>query len=155
LSPDAIGDVAGSLTQALAPFEMYRGYHNREMWDSWRIRGGGEHAGFHVKPGHENDPRLIHDSPRYDGFVLPSKPGKCSGGPKASLTLLAHTVDWIDVLTLDGWWVEPSGIAMYAGCDHNGPCAHDVGCPILPGGNERYLEALPDDTVLVRVYCHG
>ncbi len=156
LPPEAADDPAGSLAQALAPFEMYSGYPNREMWDSWRIRGGGEGLGFHIRSGFEDDPRLVHDSPRYDGLVLPSRPGECAGGPKELLNVAVHTVRWADVLTLDGWWVEHSGVASYAGCDHDAyPCDHDAECPIPPGGSESYLEALPDSTVLIRVYCHG
>lgn len=155
LPPEATDDVFGSLGRALAPFEMYRGYGYREMWDSWRIRGGGEGRGFHVLPGHENDPRLIHDSPRYDGFVHPSRRGECAGGPKSLLNMAVNPAGWADVLTLDGWWVEPDGIARYAGCDHEEPCEHDALCPVDSCGIGRYLLTVPDDSVLVRVYCHG
>lgn len=80
------------------------------MWDTWRIRGGGEGAGFYVRPGFEDDPRLIHDTPNYRGEVLPTNRGECAGGPKGLLDLARNTLTWSDLLTLDGWWVEESGV---------------------------------------------
>lgn len=158
LPPEAVDDLMGSLARALAPFEMYSDNPDRGVWDSWRIRGGGEGLGFTIRPGFENDPRLVHDSPRYDGSLLPRRPGECAGGPKELLDVAGHTVRWADVLTLDGWWIEGTedGFAFYAGCDHaEHPCEHTFERPIPPGGNEAYLEALPDSSVLVRVHCHG
>ncbi|MBF6167638.1 hypothetical protein IU486_23175 [Streptomyces gardneri] len=158
LSPEAVDEPMGALARALAPFEMYHVPPNRGVWDAWRTRGGGEGRGFYVRPGFENDPRLIHDSPRDDGFVLPTEFGQCAGGPKELLEVAVHTVRSADVLTLDGWWIEgiKDGFAFYAGCDHDDdPCEHTAARAIPPGGNEAYLEALPDSTVLARVYCHG
>lgn len=154
LPPEAIDDVAAALTRALAPFEMYQGFTEREMWDTWRIRGGGEGHGFYVRPGHEDDPRLIHDTD-YAGQVLPINRGECAGGPKALLDVARHTLPWPDVLTIDGWWAEGNGDCCHKDWDANTPDEDEPDCPIPPGGNESYLEALPEDTVLVRVYCHG
>ncbi|WP_406375438.1 hypothetical protein OG788_37525 [Streptomyces sp. NBC_00647] len=55
------------------------------MWDSRRIRGGGNGLGFAVAPGFADDPRLIHDDPALDGTPRPSAPGVCAGGPRALL----------------------------------------------------------------------
>src|SRR5262249_26162142 len=55
------------------------------MWDSWRIDGGSEGDGFAVLPGHWDDPRLLHDMPRWDGWVRPNAPGVCAGGPRGLL----------------------------------------------------------------------
>jgi hypothetical protein len=43
--------------------------------------------GFWIMPGFEDDPRLLHDPPRYDGTLLPSLPGMCAGGPRWLLDL--------------------------------------------------------------------
>lgn len=155
LPPEALDDVQAALTRALAPFEMYQGFPEREMWDTWRIRGGGEGAGFFVRPGYEDDPRLIHDTPNYAGQVLPSNRGECAGGPKALLDAARLTLPWSEVLTLDGWWVEPSGVCRHKDWDENTAHDDEPGCPIPPGGYASYLKSLPEDTVLVRVYCHG
>ncbi|MFE4460467.1 hypothetical protein ACFROC_24190 [Nocardia tengchongensis] len=155
LPPDAIDDVQTALTRALAPFEMYEQPAERGMWDTWRVRGGGEGAGFYVRPGYEDDPRLIHDTPNYAGHVLPTNRGECAGGPKALLDLARKTLAWSDVLTLDGWWVEESGVWAHEDWDEHTSYEDEPDCPIPPGGNKNYLAALPEDTMLVRVYCHG
>ncbi|MFD3745798.1 hypothetical protein [Nocardia sp. NPDC058633] len=155
LPPEAIDGVESALTRALAPFEMYEQPPERGMWDTWRIRGGGERAGFYVRPGYEDDPRLIHDTPNYAGEVLPTNRGECAGGPKALLDLARQTLEWFDVLTLDGWWVEDSGGGWHRDDDEHTSDEVRPGCPIPPGGNKNYLATLPEDTVLVRVYCHG
>ena len=155
LPPDAIDHVHTALTRALAPFEMYEQPVERGVWDTWRIRGGGEGAGFYVRPGFEDDIRLIHDTPNYRGEVLPTNRGECAGGPKALLDLARKTRAWSDVLTLDGWWVEESRVWAHKDWDENTSYEDEPDCPVPPGGTENYLAALPEDTVLVRVYCHG
>jgi hypothetical protein len=47
--------------------------------------GGSNGRGFAVVRGYEDDPRLVHDEPRYDGTPAPSAPGVCAGGPRALL----------------------------------------------------------------------
>ncbi|MGW5106323.1 hypothetical protein [Nocardia sp. NPDC004123] len=59
------------------------------------------------------------------------------------------------MLTLDGWWVEESGDCWHKDWDEHTSYEDEPDCPIPPGDNENYLAALPEDTVLVRVYCHG
>ncbi|WP_034263666.1 hypothetical protein [Actinospica robiniae] len=91
LSPGTEADLPIALTKALAPFagdtdlDWDFGY----MWDSWRVRGGNDGYGFWVRPGCEDDPRLIHDGLGSDGVVpdLPSLPGLCAGGPRELLDL--------------------------------------------------------------------
>ncbi|GAB2444091.1 hypothetical protein [Nocardia tengchongensis] len=154
LPPDAIDDVEAAITRALAPFGMHQGFPERDMWNTWRLRSGGDGAGFYVRPGHEDDPRLIHDGPNQFGIVLPPKRGECAGGPKALLDVATHNFAEPDVLTLDGWWIESSGVCRHKDWDKNTSPADQPACPIPPGDLENYLETLPDDTVLVRVYCH-
>ncbi|GEB62040.1 hypothetical protein GCM10017674_79590 [Streptomyces gardneri] len=87
LPPEAADDVERALDEALAPFYLDSSDNpvDRGMWDSRRINGGSDGTGFAVAPGHENDPRLIHDDPRYDGTPCPSSFGVCAGGPRALL----------------------------------------------------------------------
>jgi hypothetical protein len=87
LPAEAAGDVEGALTKALAPFDSDSGDNpvDRGMWDSRRVRGGSDGRGFAVVAGHEDDPRLIHDEPAFDGTPRPSVPGVCAGGPRALL----------------------------------------------------------------------
>ncbi|MFB8003273.1 hypothetical protein [Nocardia sp. NPDC056000] len=155
LPPDAIDDVQAALTRALAPFEMYEQPAERSMWDSWRIRAGGKEGRFDVRPGCEDDPRLIYDSPDNAGFRFPHIRRECAGGPKALLNIPVDTLRWTDVLTLDGWWVEPRGVWAHEDWDEHTSYEDEPDCPVPPGGNENYLAGLPEDTVLVRVYCHG
>jgi hypothetical protein len=86
LPAGAAGDIEGALTEALAPFDQNGDNpHERGMWDARRILGGSDGRGFAVARGHEDDPRLIHDDPRYDGTPAPSAPGVCAGGPRSLL----------------------------------------------------------------------
>ncbi|MGW1775260.1 hypothetical protein [Streptomyces sp. NPDC002104] len=58
------------------------------------------------------------------------------------------------VLTLDGWWCGEDG-PVHGACDGPASCPHPA--PIVEPhryGAARYLEALPGDTLLVRVRCH-
>ncbi|WLQ61493.1 hypothetical protein [Streptomyces poriferorum] len=87
LPAEAAGDVDRALEEALAPFFIDREDRSvgSGMWDSCHIEGGSNGAGFAIAPGCEEDPRLIHDDPRYDGAPRPSVPGVCAGGPRALL----------------------------------------------------------------------
>ncbi|MFF8837474.1 hypothetical protein [Streptomyces sp. NPDC015130] len=87
LPPEAADDVRGALDEALAPFFLDTSDNpvDRGMWDSWQISGGSDGGGFAVAPGYEDDPRLVHDDPRYDGTPRPSAFGVCAGGPRALL----------------------------------------------------------------------
>ncbi|MBC3841159.1 hypothetical protein GXW82_15265 [Streptacidiphilus sp. 4-A2] len=87
LPPEAAEDVPAALAQALAPFELMCGFGERGIWDWWAIRGGSEGRGFSSRPGFQDDPRLIHDTPRNDTEPLPSLPGMCAGGPRGLLDL--------------------------------------------------------------------
>ncbi|MEU8003572.1 hypothetical protein AB0B66_20640 [Catellatospora sp. NPDC049111] len=81
-------EVDAALADALAPFEAMQGHPDeRDVWDSWTIRGGSDGSGFWIRPGAEDDPWLVHDAPRYDGMPLPSRAGLCAGGPVGSLEL--------------------------------------------------------------------
>lgn len=155
LPPEASDDVQAAITRALAPFRMGRGFPQRDMWETWRIRSGGEGTGFYVRPGHEDDPRLIHDGPNQFGIVLPPTRGECAGGPKALLDIATHCLSWPTVLTLDGWWVEPSGVCRHRDWDMNSSDEDESDCPTPPGDIENYLATLPEDAVVVRVSCHG
>ncbi|MEU5243316.1 hypothetical protein AB0G81_04205 [Streptomyces asoensis] len=85
LPAEAVGDVGGALAKALAPFDADGNPVGRGMWDSRRVEGGSDGHGFAVVAGHEDDPRLVHDEPVYDGTPQPSVPGVCAGGPRALL----------------------------------------------------------------------
>lgn len=76
--------------EALAPFFLDRdgGIHqDLRIWDSWRIQGGAEGAGYRIRPGREADPRIVHDRPRWDGTRESSRPGWCAGGPRGLLVV--------------------------------------------------------------------
>ncbi|GAA1390955.1 hypothetical protein [Catellatospora chokoriensis] len=88
LSAAAQGRLEAALDEALAPFEAMQGHPDeRDVWDSWLIRGSSDGSGFWIAPGWEDDPRLLHDPPQYDGVPLPSRPGLCAGGPAGLLEL--------------------------------------------------------------------
>ncbi|WP_439678264.1 hypothetical protein [Embleya sp. MST-111070] len=80
------GDLAAAIGAAMAPFEEdHTSDEARDIWDSWTVRGGSDGCGYFVAPGHADDPRLIHDTPRSDGEELPSLPGMSAGGPRETL----------------------------------------------------------------------
>jgi hypothetical protein len=88
LRPEAVGgDVRAAVAEAMAPFDLDADNPwQRGMWDSWRIVGGSDGSGFPVVAGYEEDPRLVHDDPRWDQTTAPpSVPGLCAGGPRALL----------------------------------------------------------------------
>jgi hypothetical protein len=88
LPPIALVDLVPALKVVMAPFETYRGFPpERDIWESWKISGGSAGLGFWIRPGHENDPRLLHDQPSYAGAERPSRPGMCTGGPRGLLDL--------------------------------------------------------------------
>ncbi|WP_328392386.1 hypothetical protein OHS70_00345 [Streptomyces sp. NBC_00390] len=66
-----------------------------------------------------------------------------------------HAVDggwWHrDVLTLDGWWIEPGGWAVHGACDPD-DCPHTA--PAIGPDTELYLASLQEDTLLIRLHCH-
>lgn len=77
-----------AIGQAMAPYD-----YNREdiphpdwvgEWDYWAISGAG--CEFAVRPGHEDDPRLVrHDEWREPPEELPRS--RCHGGPRGLLDL--------------------------------------------------------------------
>ena len=88
LPPAASQYLVQALDTVLEPFQSMQGHPaGRDIWDAWRISGGSNGWGFHVRPGLEHDPRLIHDHPGYYGEPLPSEPGMCAGGPRGLLDL--------------------------------------------------------------------
>jgi hypothetical protein len=88
LAPDAAGDVVAAIDAAMAPFEAMQGFPaERDQWESWSVVGGSDGTGFRIVPGAEDDPRLIHDQPHWDGGPRPGMPGMCAGGPRGILDL--------------------------------------------------------------------
>lgn len=74
--------------EALAPFFLDRDgdiSQDLRIWDGWAIRGGAEGAGYRILPGHEADPRIVHDHPLWNGTREDSRPGWCAGGPRGLL----------------------------------------------------------------------
>ncbi|MGA4541439.1 hypothetical protein ACPA54_15765 [Uniformispora flossi] len=59
-----------------------------------------------------------------------------------------------DVVTPDGWWVESGMQPIHAECESPSACPHTFAPTPWPGTN-AYLAGLPDDTVIVRLHCHG
>jgi hypothetical protein len=76
-----------------------------------------------------------------DAFMARSAPGAlCHSG---------------HLLTLDGWWIEPEpGYHVHGRCADPVPCAHTPEDPRCVDDPVAYLEALPDDALLVRLKCH-
>ncbi|MGW4533200.1 hypothetical protein ACWEOI_19845 [Nocardia sp. NPDC004340] len=62
------------------------------------------------------------------------------------------TMDRAFAEVMSEWW---SGIRRRKDWGETTSGKDEPDCPIPPGGIENYLEALPDDTVLVRVCCYG
>ncbi|MFG2907348.1 hypothetical protein ACGF13_20060 [Kitasatospora sp. NPDC048286] len=91
LDGTATDDVTAALTEALAPFahdvQPVDGRWQGE-WDWWHVYGGDGERGLAVRPGHENDPRLIRSPIWLDGSPRPAQPAhRCDGGPRGVLDL--------------------------------------------------------------------
>lgn len=107
LPGEARGRLEEALDEAMAPFFYERdGDISADLliWDHWRIDGGADGVGHRIRPGHEADPRIVHDQPLWDGTAQPSLPGWCAGGP---LELLERR-PWeqaaaVARLVWDGW----------------------------------------------------
>ncbi|WP_327303404.1 hypothetical protein OG730_07125 [Streptomyces sp. NBC_01298] len=89
--PGEAGDrLEEAVGEALAPFWLDRDgdiSQDLRIWDGWRIQGGAEGAGYRIRPGHEADPRIVHDHPRWNGTREDSLPGWCAGGPRGLLVV--------------------------------------------------------------------
>ncbi|MFD4547865.1 hypothetical protein ACFVXW_14305 [Streptomyces sp. NPDC058251] len=113
LPPEAADDLEAALDAALAPF--YTDGEDvpvgRGMWDWRRVQAASDRTGFAVAPGHEGDPRLIHDDPDPDGTPRPSPPGVCAGGPRELLDFTEPPAACRRVLAAS-WdlWQELSGV---------------------------------------------
>ncbi|MGY5035388.1 hypothetical protein ACWC9U_32060 [Streptomyces sp. 900116325] len=82
----AAGRVDEAVAEAMAPFQRdFARCEELNIWDHARICGGADGHGFPVLPGHESDPRILHDRPRSKGTVEPNLPGMCAGGPREIL----------------------------------------------------------------------
>ncbi|MEY9860056.1 hypothetical protein ABH935_005692 [Catenulispora sp. GAS73] len=107
LPPQAGSDLAGALATALAPFGAKTDleWDFGSLWDSWRIAGGSDGYGFWVRPGCEDDARLIHDSPHWqDNAPRLSFPGMCAGGPRELLDL-SERPELGRALAIEAWEV--------------------------------------------------
>jgi hypothetical protein len=167
LPPEASKDLARALADAPEPFRLMCVPEWRGIWDWWAVRGGSDGSGFKTLPGHEDDPRLIHDGPRYDGEPLPSPFGWCAGGPRGLLDLSAFRMNapvWVmgehprfwqpDLLTLDRWWIEDGVHHRHGTCDDES-CTHMVAGRQYQRDVYDYLESLADDALIVKLKCHG
>lgn len=109
-----------AVAEAMAPFASDGvGAVERDVWDSYRICGS---LGLPVLAGHEGDPRLIADRPRWDGSLEPALPGECAGGPRGLIdfrdALRAEAADhagrvwdrWQEVVSRH---VAPDGESMF------------------------------------------
>lgn len=84
LPGEARGRLEEAIGEAMAPFSCEREGGIADdllIWDHWRIDGGADGRGHRIRPGHEVDPRIVHDQPLWDGTAEPSLPGWCAGGP--------------------------------------------------------------------------
>lgn len=160
----AADDVEGAVAEAMAPFETdFTAGGDRDIWDAWRITGGTRHGGgFVVLPGHEHDPRLIHEIPgRWltDHETVPNDVGWCAGGPRGLLDFSASREEagelaeaawrrWHELARelpearprgfyIDRYRADPHYSAEQADADHN--------AQPLVRAFEDYLETLPTD----------
>ncbi|WP_051712033.1 hypothetical protein [Streptomyces sp. NRRL S-350] len=110
LPPTGPAEVPAALAAAMAPFwydaqPLPDGTVQGE-WDWWHIFGGDDDNGFAVRPGYEDDPRLVRNPLWSDGSARKPQPAsRCDGGPRGLLALDADRApvaaqagaDW------DGW----------------------------------------------------
>lgn len=171
LPPTPPDGVRAALDAALRPFDhnLTDDWNPAGEWDHWRVNAGEEWQ-FTVRPGYEADPRLIRtpgDDPGLPALTCAGGPrglldfpatkaaaavrerrrldveredGVTEPGPaldRAAAEALADTA----LLTLDGRWRER---------DRPG----EPPWPTFARHVTSYLEALPDDCIVVRLLCH-
>jgi hypothetical protein len=61
-----------------------------------------------------------------------------------------------DLLTTDGWWIEPDGEPVHGACPSRQECTHTPDLPLRPSASDiaEYLERLPHGVVIVSLRCH-
>ncbi|MEU9335636.1 hypothetical protein AB0D49_21030 [Streptomyces sp. NPDC048290] len=82
LTPVERGSLRHAIAAAMAPFDRNSEDEDRASgeWDHWWL--GSPRAQFWIRPGCEDDPRLIHDiEPSRAGQSSTAAPGRCCGGP--------------------------------------------------------------------------
>lgn len=95
LPAQAADRLEAAVAEAMAPFEIdYTRGDELDIWDSWYITGGQVNGGgFNVVPGHEQDPRLLHEyvPPQWNATYepVPNDFGWCAGGPRELLDFSA------------------------------------------------------------------
>ncbi|MFB6615228.1 hypothetical protein ACFCV9_13595 [Streptomyces sp. NPDC056367] len=97
-----------AVAEAMEPFrtEGSRPYSaDLWIWDDWVITGGADGYGYRIRPGQEEDPRIVHDHLLRDGVVRPSLPGWCAGGPRGLLVVgeARERAVRLAGITWDGW----------------------------------------------------
>ncbi|MFC4518296.1 hypothetical protein [Streptomyces ehimensis] len=79
-----------ALKAAMEPFDMNRadppgeGRPNGE-WDWYHVYGGDGEIGLPVRPGHESDPRIVHNPVFSNGQPRAHRTMHCDGGPRRLL----------------------------------------------------------------------
>lgn len=71
------------IVSAMLPYNMEHDPNNK--WDSWVIFGGDADWGLAVRPGHDDDPRLVRNLCYGNGEPRQRWPLRCDGGPKSLL----------------------------------------------------------------------
>ncbi|GAA1245146.1 hypothetical protein GCM10009665_39980 [Kitasatospora nipponensis] len=93
LPPSDPDEVSAALTAAMAPFEYDGqpagpGGEWQGEWDWWHVFGGDGENGLAVRPGCEDDRRLLRNPRWSDGSARPLRPARrCDGGPRGLLDL--------------------------------------------------------------------
>lgn len=107
---------------------------------------------------------------RWDQFELPAvDPVVVLAGEREEFVgnEVSRAARRTDLLTLDGWWVEARisrssverltrGIPVHGACDSPATCPHmlDLDERAYRADITAYLEALPEDAVIVSLKCH-
>jgi len=106
LPPTPPAHLATALDAAMAPFGDEDGPNN--TWDWWYICGG-HHRRFPVKPGYQDDPRVIIG----EDAEMPA-PGECDGGPIEVLDLTRMPADAIADAWEGCWYQQDAWNALRA-----------------------------------------
>lgn len=105
LPPVPPGQEQAALAAALAPFDMNQPAEGNPggRWDRWYVSPSDDR--FAVKPRHDGDPRLIHQTTWPGGAPRERLPLRCDGGPRALLDFEATRASAI-ASARDGWQAE-------------------------------------------------
>lgn len=139
------------------PREFYDARHNVDPWKYSSEQAAADHCAQPLVRAFEDYLRTL-PTERYRYWFLHSMDPVLGVGSVGREEFVASEVEGAlrrrNLLSLEGWWYEDGGPGIHGACHTPADCPHE---PELTAGYDhidRYLRALPGDTLLINVHCH-